>query len=94
MERSHDLSKPSSVSSIKIDTKFKHLRNLKVESNLSEKNTADLKLNYTVPLENKHILELEAKGDCKWNEKKISMYLQAKYAPCRWIKSVVKLSNN
>lgn len=40
------------------------------------------------------MLELEAKGDCKWVDSKTSMYIQAKYAPCRWIKSLIKVTNN
>jgi hypothetical protein len=90
LERDFDISKKSSEASIKVDTKFSDLKDLKVECKLTEASAASAKLNYKVPLDNKHILELEAEDTCKWQEKNNTIYVQAKYSPCRWIKSIVK----
>jgi len=69
IERDFDISKKSSEASVKVDTKFADLKDLKVELKLTEASAASAKLNYTVPLENKHVLELESEDTCKCGDK-------------------------
>lgn len=66
---------------------------MKLESKLHSNHNGYVKLNYLVPLENKHFLEAELQGDCDWHQKHHCNSLQLEWAPCDYARALFKVSH-